>query len=270
MNQDWLTVKRGNAPLLLSIPHAGTVIPADIAAQLQCSTEQAQADTDWYIGELYAFAAAMDITIVKTEISRIAIDMNRDPSGQSLYPGQATTELCPSTSFAGEPLYPAPLTEAEIARRKAWYFAPYHQALSDELARLRAQHPQVVIYDAHSIRSACPRLFDGELPGLNLGTNDRQSCCVAVADIAEQQLAGGEFSFVHNGRFKGGWITRHYGQPAKGIQAVQLEIAQRCYMEEAENATPAPFSVARASALQQQLQTLFTQLLAWAKSEEVK
>ncbi|QSX33491.1 N-formylglutamate deformylase [Shewanella avicenniae] len=270
MSPNWLTVKRGHAPLLLSIPHAGTVIPQDIAAQLQCSVVQALADTDWYIPELYAFAAEWDITIVKTDISRIAIDMNRDPSGQSLYPGQATTELCPSTSFAGEALYSAALTAEEIARRKALYFEPYHQALRDELARLRQLHPQIVIFDAHSIRSVCPRLFDGELPGLNLGSNDRQSCSAELAELAEQVLASSEFGFVHNGRFKGGWITRHYGQPAAQIHGLQLEIAQRCYMDELECVTPVPFSVVRATALQHQLQTLFTQLLAWAKSEEVK
>src|SRR5882762_9995734 len=169
---EWLTVQRGSAPLLVCMPHTGTHIPAAVEAAL-ASPWLARKDTDWWIERLYGFAQGLGASIVRTGISRTVIDANRDPSGASLYPGQATTELCPTTTFDGELLYRAGYAPDadEITRRRRLYFEPYHHALTTEVARLRAQYPKAVVYDCHSIRSRIPRLFAGDLPNFNIGTN---------------------------------------------------------------------------------------------------
>ena len=228
---DWLRVHRGDAPLVIAFPHGGTDL-AGLDDQF-VSPWHAQIDTDWWIADLYAFAADMGATLVATDISRSVIDMNRDPSGASLYPGQATTELCPTTTFDGEPLYRfGEPDEAEITRRLNRYHRPYHDALTAELARLKAAHGRVVLYDAHSIRSHVPRLFDGELPQFNIGTNGGATCAPELETIVASICAASGYSHIVNGRFKGGWTTRHYGDPENGVHAVQMELAQRGYMAE--------------------------------------
>jgi len=234
-----LEIHRGTAPLVVSFPHTGTDIPAGIGAGFAYPW-LARRDADWWIDQLYAFAADLGATTVRTTISRSAIDVNRDPSGASLYPGQATTELCPTTTFDGEPLYregQEPDGE-EVTRRRALWFDPYHQALAAELDRLRSTHPNVVLYDAHSIRSRIPRLFEGELPQFNIGTFSGASCDRALAEAVEAECAASGLSHVLNGRFKGGWTTRHYGRPVDGVHAIQMELAMRGYMAEPETPTP--------------------------------
>lgn len=241
MTPDWITLRQGKAPLLVSLPHTGTEIPQEFLPGL-VSPWLARKDCDWWIDKLYDFAVDLDATIVRTTISRTVIDVNRDPSGISLYPGQATTELCPTTTFDGEPLYRdshAP-DAAGIAHRRETYFDPYHATLTRELARLRSLHPRVVIYDCHSIRSVIPRLFEGELPNFNLGTNSDASCNPELQKRIERLCDATAFSRVSNGRFKGGYITRHFGAPQNGIHAVQMELACRGYMPE----TPGPVSEA--------------------------
>lgn len=229
----WLAVHRGEAPLIVSFPHTGAELPDEIEPGL-VSPWLARKDCDWWIEKLYDFARELGATTVRTSISRTAIDVNRDPSGASLYPGQATTELCPTTTFDGEPLYrsgKAP-DEAETARRRAVYFEPYHAALAQEIARLREIHPHVVLYDCHSIRSVIPRLFEGELPEFNIGTNSGAACDAALLARIEAICDATGRSRVSNGRFKGGWITRRYGRPQEGVHAVQMELACRAYMQE--------------------------------------
>ncbi|MEJ1157897.1 N-formylglutamate deformylase [Prosthecomicrobium sp. N25] len=243
----WLTVTRGDAPLLVSIPHTGTEIPAAVEAGL-VSPWLARKDADWWIERLYDFAAGLGATVVRTAVSRTVIDVNRDPSGASLYPGQATTGLCPTTTFDGEPLYrpgaePGP---AEIADRRRAFFEPYHAALEAEIARLGAAHPRIVLYDCHSIRSVVPRLFDGVLPHFNLGTNSGASCAPDLAARIEAICDATGLSRVTNGRFKGGWITRRHGRPREGVHAVQMELACRGYMADPEGPLdettwPAPY-----------------------------
>ncbi len=176
----------------------------------------------------------LDATIVQTSISRTVIDVNRDPSGGSLYPGQATTELCPSTTFDGEPLYSGGTGPdgAEIERRRARWFVPYHEALSAEIARLRSLHDRVVLYDAHSIRSRIPRLFEGTLPHFNIGTKSGASCALELTQAVETVCDSTSFSRVTNGRFLGGFITRHHGKPQAGVHALQMELACRSYLRE--------------------------------------
>lgn len=258
----WLSVIRGNAPLLVSLPHTGTDIPASVAERL-VSLPLARNDTDWWIDRLYDFAAAMGATVVHTAISRSVIDVNRDPSGVSLYPGQATTELCPTTCFDGTPLYRAGAEPDadEIASRRRDYFDPYHVALSTEIERLRADHARIVVYDCHSIRSVVPRLFEGELPVFNIGTNNGQSCAPELQSLVERHCDASGLSRVSNGRFRGGWITRHHADPAHGVHAIQMEIACRGYMDERADYEPAPYSAQRAADMRSVLQHLFADLI---------
>jgi N-formylglutamate deformylase len=229
---DWLSIRRGNAPLLLSMPHSGLELRG--LEPRFVSTWLAARDADWWLGDLYDFAIALDATIVRTAVSRSVIDVNRDPSGRSLYPGRATTELCPTTTFDGEPLYRegSVVSPAEIEERRLKYFEPYHAALNSEIERLSRQHSKIVLYDCHSIRSRIPRLFEGELPQFNIGTNDDQSCDPALSAAVEAACAQSNFSHVLNGRFKGGYITRHHARPTQGMHAIQMELACRGYIDE--------------------------------------
>jgi formiminoglutamase len=265
---DWLAVSRGEGPLIVSIPHAGTEIPPAIAARL-ASPERARVDADWWVDRLYGFAAGMGATVVKTAISRTVIDVNRDPSGRSLYPGQATTGLCPETTFDGEPLYlPGQAPDAaEVAERRAQWFDPYHAALAGEIERLRGRHGVVVLYDAHSIRSDIPRLFEGRLPNFNIGTNDGRSCAPDLAAAVERACARPGFTQVSNGRFKGGWITRHYGRPEAGTHAIQMELAWRSYLDEPQGrAAPGPFDPTRAAETQNVLENVLRACFAFART----
>jgi len=267
----WLTVRRGEAPLIVSIPHAGTEIPPHLEGRF-VSTWLAQRDADWWVDRLYDFDGELGATVIATRLSRSVIDANRDPSGASLYPGQATTELCPTTSFDGEPLYRrghAPDAE-EIAARRALFFDPYHAAISGEIERLRARHATVVLYDAHSIRSVVPRLFDGELPVFNIGTNSGESCDPALTLAVEAACAASNLPRVTNGRFKGGYITRRYGAPGAGVHAIQMELACRGYMIEPTGAAtpnnwPSPYEPAAAGAMAATLQSVLQTCLEFAQ-----
>ncbi|HQY87554.1 MAG TPA: N-formylglutamate deformylase [Tepidisphaeraceae bacterium] len=214
------------------MPHTGTDL-VDLEPRL-VSPWLARKDADWWIDQLYSFAHDLNATIIHTSISRTMVDVNRDPSGATLYPGQNTTELCPTTTFDGEPLYvPGKFPDhAEIAERRKKYFDPYHDALQVEIERLRAIHPKIVLYDCHSIRSVIPRLFEGELPNFNFGTNDGKSCDASLSREIESIITSTNFSSVVNGRFKGGYITRHYAKPEDGVHAVQMELACRGYLRE--------------------------------------
>ena len=269
--KEWLEVRRNDAPLVVSIPHAGALIPPDIEARL-VSPWLARKDADWWLPELYAFAGDLDATVVRTDVSRTVIDVNRDPSGVSLYPGQATTGLCPIDTFDGEPLYRAGQAPdaTEIARRRVAFFEPYHAALRAELDRLLALHGRVVLYDAHSIRSHAPRLFDGELPQFNIGTNSGAACDPALTAAVETACDAAALPRVTDGRFKGGWITRHYGQPDRGVHAVQMELACRGYIDEPPVLTPdtwpTPFHAPRAAPLQAALTDVLKACVAFAST----
>ncbi|WP_309623561.1 N-formylglutamate deformylase [Novosphingobium sp.] len=228
---DWLHVHRGEAPLVVAFPHGGSGLGG--VEPRFASPWLARRDADWWIAELYEFVRELGATTIATEVSRAVIDVNRDPSGASLYPGMATTELCPTTTFDGTRLYRAfDPEDDEIAWRRGTFFDPYHAALAAEIARLRETHPRVVLYDAHSIRSRIPRLFEGALPQFNLGTNNGAACDPLLEAALSEVCAQSGQPWVANGRFKGGWTTRHYGAPAKGVYAVQMELAMRGYMDE--------------------------------------
>lgn len=229
-----IEVARGDGPLVLGLPHTGTELPADVAARLN-DRGRALADTDWHVHRLYA-GLAPAATTVRTTIHRYAIDVNRAPDGVSLYPGQNTTGLVPLTDFDGEAIWQEgeePRTQ-QVERLRDAYHAPYHEALAAELARVRDRHGVALLYDCHSIRSTAPFLFDGVLPDFSIGTNDGQSCAAVVEEVVRQVCDGAPgYSTVVNGRFRGGWTTRHYGRPDAGVHAIQMELAQSTYMDEA-------------------------------------
>ncbi|UVC13867.1 N-formylglutamate deformylase [Mesorhizobium onobrychidis] len=265
----WLTVTHGTAPLLVSIPHTGIDL-AGLENRLM-SPWLGRRDADWWIDKLYDFAEELGATVVHTAISRTVIDVNRDPSGASLYPGQATTGLCPTETFDGDPLYrageePGP---SEVDERREKYFVPYHAALQAEIDRLRALHQKIVVYDCHSIRSVLPRLFEGTLPVFNLGTNDGKSADPALQAMVDEILAGTGETYVVNGRFKGGWITRNFGQPQNGVHALQMELSNRGYMREPEGKGtpdnwPVPYDPAFAAPIRATLKRILESAIAWA------
>jgi N-formylglutamate deformylase len=226
---------QGNVPLLISMPHNGEAIPDDIAATM---TEKALTvpDTDWYIDKLYDFAEQLGIYVIKPVYSRYVIDLNRSKNNENLYPGANSTELCPTTAFDLSPLYLAGKNpdKAEVERRITLYWQPYHQALASTLADLKKQYGKAVLLDAHSILSQVPRFFTDTLPDFNIGNADGKSCASSLIEQVSQ-LDLTPYSSVINGRFKGGYITRAYGQPEKNIHAIQLELSQRTYLKEPTN-----------------------------------
>jgi N-formylglutamate deformylase len=228
------TLHRGTAPLLISLPHNGSAIPDELAARMKRPARRSP-DTDWHVGELYDFARDMGASVIRPFASRYVVDLNRPADGHALYPGRSETGLVPTVQFSGDPIY-RPGAEPgadEVADRVKRWWKPYHRALADELARLRKAFGRVVLWEGHSIRSHVPMLFEGRLPDFNVGTADGASCSPALqARLAALLEAQHEYSHVVNGRFKGGYITRNYGKPEQGIDAVQLELAQLNYMDE--------------------------------------
>ncbi len=259
---DIFTLHQGSAPLLLSLPHIGQLIP-DSLKPLYVERALDVEDTDWLLDEVYAFARELGASLLMPRHSRYVIDLNRPPGNAPMYPGVNNTELCPTRFFTGDPLYRdgcAP-DAAQIAERTRVYWQPYHDVLAAELARLKAMHGHVVLWDGHSIKSELPWLFEGRLPALNLGTANGAACAASLRDRLKAVLdAQNDFSQVVDGRFKGGHITREYGRPEVGFHAVQMEKCWFTYMAE-----QAPFRVdpARLAKLQPLLRRLLQETLDW-------
>ncbi|KJA10400.1 N-formylglutamate amidohydrolase [Acidovorax temperans] len=259
---------QGTQPLLVSMPHAGTYVPPALAARFTPEARQVP-DTDWHMERLYAFAKDMGASLLVATHSRYVVDLNRPPDGASLYPGQSVTGLCPVDTFDDTPIYAAGDVpdEAEIAARREAVWSPYHAQLRAELDRIRAQHGVAVLWDAHSIRSVLPRFFEGKLPDLNLGTANGESCDPALAQqLLQIAEAAPGYTAVLNGRFKGGHITRHYGQPGQGVHAVQLEMTQCSYMQEC---LPFDYLPERAVKVQPHLQRMLAAALDFARASRV-
>jgi N-formylglutamate deformylase len=252
----------GHSPLIVNVPHAGRHVPGALALRMEARA-LALRDTDWHVDALYRFAPATGATLIVATHSRYVVDLNRDPSGTPLYPGADNTELCPTRTFANEPVYregEAP-TDREIAARQATYFAPYQTLLAQQIERVRSLHGYALLLDGHSIAAEVPRFFAGRLPDLNLGTVDGRSCGASVQALATRVLAPARgFTHTVNGRFKGGYITRHFGAPDRGVHALQLEMAQACYMDETQ---PGVLDAARAAPLVALLERLVIVLSEW-------
>ena len=257
----FVEVHRAESPVVLGLPHTGTDIPATICRFNARGC--ALADTDWHIHDLYA--GLLDgVTTVRTRVHRYVIDANRDPCGESLYPGQNTTGLCPLTDFDGEPIYRegAEPDAREIDARRTAFHAPYHAALEAEMHRVRGLHGFAILYDCHSIRSRIPFLFDGTLPDFSIGTNNGATCAPGIeAAVTRICAAADGFTSVLNGRFKGGWTTRHYGRPAEGLHAIQMELAQSTYLS--AEAPPWTYDVARVDRMRSHLRTILATLSDW-------
>ena len=253
---------QGHTPLLLSLPHTGTVIPEALQARYVPRALLVE-DTDWFLDRLYDFAKDLGASFLVPHFSRYVVDLNRPAQNTPMYAGQNNTELCPSRFFTGEALYREGLApgDDEIAQRVATYWQPYHQALAGELARLHAVHGHAVLFDGHSICSELPWLFEGRLPHMNLGTVNGASCAPSLRTAAAAVFAAQQaFSHVLDGRFKGGHITRAYGQPQVGIHALQLEMCWRAYMDET---APLVWHAARAADVTPLLRKLLQTLTDW-------
>jgi len=253
-------VVQGDSPLVLGFPHTGTYVPDDVFKKLN-ETGRVLADTDWHVDRLYE-GLAPKATTVRATFHRYVIDANRDPDGISLYPGQTTTALVPLTDFDGRDIWLVPPTAAEIADRRDRFHAPYHAALHSEMTRVAEMYGFAILYDCHSIRGEIPFLFNGLLPDLNIGTNVSTTCASSIeALVVKSCHAQTAFSTVLNGRFKGGWTTRHYGRPQEGWHAIQMEIAQRAYL--AKEAPPWVYDPDKAARLRPCLHSILTELSRW-------
>lgn len=257
------SLTKGTVPLLISMPHNGQAIPDDIASKM---TEMGHAihDTDWYLDRLYDFAKALGAYILVPDYNRYVIDLNRDPQGVNLYPGANSTELCPTTAFDLSPLYldGCQPDKAENARRVDLYWQPYHQAIGTTLSEIKQQFGCAVLLEAHSILSHVPRFFEGQLPDFNFGTADNQSCSAKLLTDVEA-INYSPYSQVSNGRFKGGFITRNYGDPDNNIHAIQLELSQITYMDE----STLTYNEVMASNVQPKLKALVETLIQFGLAE---
>lgn len=259
-------VNRGNSPIVLGLPHTGTHVPDIILSRLN-DLGRTLTDTDWHVHRLYE-GLLPDATTVRATFHRYVIDANRDPTGKSLYPGQNTTGLIPLTDFDNNPLWNTgeEPTEADTAARLEAFHTPYHAALKVELERVRSIHGIVILYDCHSIRSHCPFLFEGRLPDFNIGDNDGTTCAPEITGIVERVCAKAEgYTHVVNGRFKGGWTTRHYGRPDENMHAIQMELAQATHLQ--SEALPFDYAPDTAEPLRAHLSELLHQLEIWALSK---
>lgn len=260
------TLHEGTTPLLLSLPHVGTEIPPELRAVLVPRALGLE-DTDWHLAEVYGFARELGASILMPRCSRYVIDLNRPPSKAKMYAGANNTELVPTHFFSGDPLYRLGREpdKLEIESRRETYWRPYHAAMTSELARLRSEHGYAVLWDGHSIQSVLPWLFEGRLPDLNLGTAGGASCAPTLRDALMTVLASQTtFSHVTDGRFKGGYITRHRGRPQEGVHAVQMEIGLQVYMDERQACVPAAApNPTRLAKLQPVLRSLLQAALDW-------
>lgn len=268
MSNDF-TFTKGDRPLLISVPHDGREIPAEILARMTAEG-RAIPDTDWHVAKLYEFVGDLGAHVLTANYSRFVVDLNRSADDDVLYPGQTVTGLCPERTFAGDAIYKMgncdavserTISDEEIATRVGSHWRPYHDKIERTLRSIRAEHGYALLWDAHSIPGIVPRLFDGELPALNLGSNSGNSCDRLLEEAVANVARASSYSSVVNGRFKGGYITRHYGDPAHGVHALQLEIAQRAYMNEKTNEFDEPM----ADTLRATLRLLLQRFLGAAK-----
>ncbi|WP_343313859.1 N-formylglutamate deformylase [Brucella sp. BE17] len=252
---------QGTSPVILAFPHTGTQVPADIWERLN-DNGRLLADTDWHIERLYDGLLA-NVTTVRATFHRYVIDANRDPQGISLYPGQNTTGLVPETDFDGKPIWKQSPTQADIDCRLANFHAPYHEALAAEIERVKDIHGVAILYDCHSIRSRIPFLFDGRLPDFNVGTDMGRTCAKEIETETVEVCAGAaHYTSILNGRFKGGWTTRHYGRPETGVHAIQMELAQSSHL--ATEAPPFALDAEKAASLRIHLKDILRRIEALA------
>ncbi|MDA7980723.1 MAG: N-formylglutamate deformylase [Pirellulales bacterium] len=260
-------VQQGDSAIVLGIPHTGTGLPSDIAANLNARGRELT-DTDWHIHRLYE-GLLSEVTTVRATFHRYVIDANRDPSGRSMYPHQNTTDLVPLTDFDGNSIWEQPPSEAEILRRKTLYHAPFHDALAGEIGRVYRRHGIVILFDCHSIRSRIPFLFEGTLPDFNIGSNESRACDRSIERCVREICEAVEgYRTVVNARFRGGWTTRHYGRPGVNQHAIQMELAQSTYL--VSEKAPWKYDDVKASRLRKHLSQILNALVELVPSLKEK
>jgi N-formylglutamate deformylase len=256
-------VSEGNSPVILGMPHTGTHVPPEIWVRLD-GNGKLLADADWHVHRLYEDLLP-DVTTVRALFHRYVIDANRDPAGGSLYPGRNTTGLVPLSDFDGRPIWregSEPSAE-DVAERVKVFHSPYHTALLEQAERVKKLHGLAIIYDCHSIRSHIPFLFEGQLPDFNVGTDGGVTCDPAIEAAVMAAVQASGRTHVLNGRFRGGWTTRHYGQPSAGMHAIQMELAQSTHLQ--SETSPFAFDGAKASAIRETLGTILHELDRWGR-----
>lgn len=260
--RDTFTYHPGTLPLLVSVPHDGRQLPCEIAGRMT-KAGRAIPDTDWHVARLYDFVSDLGAHVIRAEYSRYVVDINRPANGEALYEGRYGSGLCPTQTFLGEDIYKKG-TYIDIDQRVDGFWRPYHEHLEAVLNLIRSSHGYALLWDAHSIPSVVPRLFDGELPVMNLGTWCHRSCSAGIADAVMEIATGSGHSAIMNGRFTGGYITRHYGRPEEGIHVMQLELAQRAYMDE----TTLEFDEFKAAQLRATIMSMLKTFMAAAEKHK--
>jgi N-formylglutamate amidohydrolase len=259
----FFSLSEGSSPLIISIPHAGTYIPDDLKKRMTAEA-LAVPDTDWHIPRLYNFVEKLGATVISANYSRYVIDINRPPDNAAMYPGQTKVSLCPDETFEGQRIYKAgeDPDDKEIGRRLETYWAPYHDELKRLIGNTKKRYGYAILYDAHSIKGVLPRLFEGRLPDMNLGTAKGASCAAGMEQAALQAAQKSRYSSILNGRFIGGYITRYYGDPASNVHAMQMELVRENYMDESDFS----FQESRARGLREALEPVIQSILAWGDS----
>jgi N-formylglutamate deformylase len=223
-------------PILLSVPHCGLEFPESIKNRLKPEALASLDDTDWLVDKLYDFVPKMGITMIVAHYHRWVIDLNRQPDSQPLYQdGRVITDLVPLTDFLGNPIYQSQVPDKEeVIFRIENYFNPYHQKIAEILAQFKNQFGKALLYDAHSIRRFVPSIRPEPFPDLILGDNDETSAHPRLIETALKFLQSADYQVNHNTPFKGGYITRSFGNPAENIHALQLERAKDLYLDDSE------------------------------------
>lgn len=248
-------------PILLSVPHCGTDFPDELKDDFKPELAKSPDDTDYYVHDLYNFCSEMGITIIHAKYSRWVIDLNRDPESKALYnDGRIITALCPNTNFFGDSIYVSQDKEPnhnEVQRRLNTYYWPYYKEIENQLAQLKSQFGKALLWDAHSIRRFVPTIRKENFPDLILGNNDGLTADQSLIDIALDNLGKDKYGLNHNTPFKGGHITRYFGNPSNNIHALQLEMSKDLYMNHDET----EFHMARANEMRVVLKSCFRGLI---------
>ncbi|GAA4113631.1 N-formylglutamate deformylase [Aquimarina addita] len=253
-------------PILISIPHAGTQFPVEIKHYYKKKMRNHLDDTDWYVHKLYEFAPSLGITIIKANLSRWVIDLNRDPKSIPLYTdNRLITAITPITDFYGNNIYTSSSSEPdpiEIQRRLDLYYWPYYRQIETLIADLKKKFGKVLLWDAHSIRHLVSTIQKKPFPDMILGNNDQKTAHPQLILTALEKLRSKKFEVAHNTPFKGGHITRYFGKPAQNVHALQLEMNKILYMDDNE----ITYNTKRASEVQEVLQDTLQHLIRTMKT----
>jgi len=229
--------KGARIPILVSVPHSGTFFPEDVLEKMNPEKARFPEDTDWFVNRLYSFCSEMGITMIVANYNRWVVDLNRNPQNAPLYKdGRVITNVVSVTDFNGETIYKEEYqpNDKEIQKRLERYFYPYHEKVEEILLNFRNEFGTALLFDVHSIKKNVPGIQNDDFPQFILGDNDEKSAHRELIQIAIEKLSNKGFDFSHNHPFKGGFITRSFGNPQENIHALQLEMIKTNYMDDSE------------------------------------